>query len=82
MMFFLCLTFYLLSVSTAVSTPTKNVALLGVDREQWTSDVVPADRKNYDSVLEQVLSLLEPVCLQEQQFCVLFFQVSKPFDIS
>lgn len=51
------------------------MALLGVDREQWTSDIAPEDRKNYDSVLEQVLSLLEPVCLQEQQFCVSFFQV-------
>lgn len=59
-----------------MSTPTKNLALLGIDREQWASDILPEDRKNYDSVLEQVLSLLEPVCLQEQQFCVSFFQVN------
>lgn len=72
----LCLIFNSILVSTAVSTPTKNLALLGVDREQWTSDVIPEDRKKYDSVLEQVLSLLEPVCLQEQQFCVSFFQVN------
>lgn len=46
-----------------------------MDRDQWTSDITAEDRKNYDSVLEQVLALLEPVCLQEQQFCVSFFQV-------
>lgn len=58
-----------------MTTPTKNTALIGMDKELWSLDVSLETRKNYDSVLEQVLTQLEPVCLQEQQFCVAFFQV-------
>lgn len=64
------------TVSGPVTTPTRNSVLLGVDRDQWTLDITSEDRKNYDSTLEKVLAQLEPVCLQEQQFCVSFFQVS------
>lgn len=64
-----------IAVSGPVTTPTRNTTLLGLDREQWSSEIEPKDRHRYDSTLEQVLSLLEPVCLQEQQFCVSFFQL-------
>lgn len=64
----------LLLVTTAV-TPTKNTALLGLDRDQWNLDITTIDRNRYESTLQHVLTLLEPVCLQEQQFCVSFFQV-------
>lgn len=49
--------------------------LLGVDREQWSSNVDSYERQKYDTVLESVLAELEPVCLSEQQFCVSFFQL-------
>nr|CAH7715495.1 unnamed protein product [Callosobruchus chinensis] len=55
-----------------VSTPT---SLIGLDRDQWTLETSMQDRQKYDNVLEQVLIQLEPVFMQEQQFCVKFFQL-------
>ncbi|KAJ8962253.1 hypothetical protein NQ318_018227 [Aromia moschata] len=57
---------------SAVSSPT---SLIGLDRDMWTLETSSQDRKRYDTVLEQVLTQLEPVFLQEQQFCVKFFQL-------
>lgn len=34
------------------------------------------NRERFDTVLERILSMLEPVCLAEQQFCVSFFGLS------
>ncbi|KAK4883341.1 hypothetical protein RN001_006660 [Aquatica leii] len=63
-------------ISTSqVATPIKTSALLGLDREQWTIDTTANERYHYEATLEQVLSQLEPICLQEQQFCVSFFQL-------
>ncbi|KAJ8968991.1 hypothetical protein NQ317_014494 [Molorchus minor] len=56
-----------------VSSPT---ALIGLDRDMWSLETSVQDRKRYDTVLEQVLTQLEPVLLQEQQFCVKFFQTT------
>lgn len=50
-------------------------ALLGIDRDQWPNDTNSVDRLRYDSTLERVLAQLEPVCLNEQKFCVSFFQL-------
>lgn len=50
-------------------------ALLGIDRDLWPSEVNSADRQRYDGTLERVLAQLEPVCLNEQKFCVSFFQL-------
>lgn len=50
-------------------------ALLGIDRDQWPNDTNSVDRMRYDSTLERVLVQLEPVCLNEQKFCVSFFQL-------
>ncbi|CAH1965658.1 unnamed protein product [Acanthoscelides obtectus] len=55
-----------------VSTPT---TLIGLDRDQWTLETSTQDRQRYDKVLEKVLTQLEPVFMQEQQFCVKFFQL-------
>ncbi|XP_060528405.1 exocyst complex component 1 isoform X1 [Cylas formicarius] len=55
-----------------LTTPT---SLLGLDRDFWTLEISTTDRKRYENVLEQVLTQLEPVFLQEQQFCVKFFQL-------
>ncbi|XP_044259494.1 exocyst complex component 1 isoform X2 [Tribolium madens] len=54
---------------------TSPTTLIGLDREMWTLETNSNDRKNYKATLEQVLTQLEPVCLQEQQFCVNFFQL-------
>lgn len=56
-------------------TPRKISALIGVDRDLWSFETTTIDRQRYESTLQQVLTLLEPVFLQEQQFCVSFFQV-------
>ncbi|XP_054735089.1 exocyst complex component 1-like isoform X1 [Anastrepha obliqua] len=48
---------------------------LGVNRDQWGPGVENADRERFDSVLEKVLAELEPVALQEQMFCINFFQM-------
>ncbi|EEC10565.1 exocyst complex component sec3, putative, partial [Ixodes scapularis] len=36
------------------------------------------NRDRFDSVLERILSMLEPVCLAEQQFCAAFFGLASP----
>ncbi|KAH1022777.1 hypothetical protein HUJ04_012122 [Dendroctonus ponderosae] len=56
----------------AVASPT---TLIGLDRDFWTLETSAADRRRYETILEQVLTQLEPVFLQEQQFCVRFFQL-------
>nr|XP_014100834.2 exocyst complex component 1 [Bactrocera oleae] len=48
---------------------------LGVNRDQWGPGVENTDRERFDSVLEKVLAELEPVALQEQMFCINFFQM-------
>lgn len=59
-------------VPPTLASPT---SLLGHDRDIWTLEISTSDRKKYDDILDQVLTQLEPVCLQEQMFCVNFFQV-------
>lgn len=59
----------------AVSCATTPTTLLGLDRDLWTLETTAQDRNKYKSTLEQVLTQLEPVLMQEQQFCVAFFQV-------
>uniref|UniRef100_A0A8D9BVJ3 Exocyst complex component 1 n=1 Tax=Cacopsylla melanoneura TaxID=428564 RepID=A0A8D9BVJ3_9HEMI len=65
--------------STSGGNPTpltaKNPGLLGVEREQWPAESDPMERQRFDTVLDTVLSQLEPVCLSEQNFCVQFFQL-------
>lgn len=51
------------------------VCLIGHDRDLWTLETSPENRAKYDDCLDKVLVQLEPVCLQEQQFCVAFFQL-------
>lgn len=35
-----------------------------------------AERHKFDDVFEMVLSELEPVCLEEQEFCIAFFNLN------
>lgn len=59
-------------VNSALPSPT---ALIGLEKDQWSQEASSQDRRRYDNVLEQVLTQLEPVFMQEQQFCVKFFQL-------
>ncbi|KAI4458170.1 sec3/syntaxin-related [Holotrichia oblita] len=64
-----------IGVTSGTVLPMKNQALLGLDSDQWTTEPNTVQRDNFESTLDNVLSQLEPVCLQEQQFCVSFFQL-------
>jgi hypothetical protein len=48
---------------------------LGVPKEQWAHSVERSERDKYVGILEKVLAELEPVALQEQLFCISFFQL-------
>ncbi|KAL1138810.1 hypothetical protein AAG570_008872 [Ranatra chinensis] len=61
-------------ISGKVKGQNNYIALLGIEREQWP-DTDIAERIRFHQVFEKILSLLEPVCLSEQQFCVSFFQL-------
>ena len=51
-------------------------ALLGVDRDQWGSELDMQERQKFDEIFERVLSELQPVCLAEQEFCIAFFNLN------
>uniref|UniRef100_A0A0P4W1N6 Exocyst complex component Sec3 PIP2-binding N-terminal domain-containing protein n=1 Tax=Scylla olivacea TaxID=85551 RepID=A0A0P4W1N6_SCYOL len=51
-------------------------ALLGVDRDQWGSELDMQERQKFDEIFERVLSELQPVCLAEQEFCIGFFNLN------
>lgn len=50
--------------------------ILGLPKDQWSSTAVDSnERQRFDSVLEKVLTELEPIALNEQIFCINFFQL-------
>jgi exocyst complex component 1 len=50
--------------------------ILGISKEHWSSNIIDAnERQRFDTILEKVLTELEPVALQEQMFCINFFQL-------
>lgn len=49
--------------------------ILGLPKDQWSSTVDAGERQRFDSVLEKVLTELEPIALNEQMFCINFFQL-------
>lgn len=50
--------------------------ILGLPKDQWSSTAVDGnERQRFDSVLEKVLTELEPIALNEQMFCINFFQL-------
>lgn len=51
-------------------------ALLGVDKDNWGSELDVSERQKFDKVFERVLSELQPVCLAEQDFCISFFNLN------
>ncbi|XP_063594157.1 exocyst complex component 1-like isoform X1 [Penaeus indicus] len=59
-----------------LSTRANTGALLGVDRDQWGSELDMQERQKFDEIFERVLSELQPVCLAEQEFCIAFFNLN------
>lgn len=58
--------------------PTKAslYGILGLPKDQWNSTAVDgSERQRFDAVLEKVLTELEPIALNEQMFCINFFQL-------
>lgn len=50
--------------------------ILGLPKEQWNSTAIDSnERQRFDAVLEKVLTELEPIALNEQMFCINFFQL-------
>ena len=50
--------------------------ILGLPKEQWNSTAIDSnERQRFDEVLEKVLTELEPIALNEQMFCINFFQL-------
>lgn len=50
--------------------------ILGIPKEQWTAAVVDAnERQRFDNIFEKVLNEIDPVALNEQMFCINFFQL-------
>ncbi|BFF98662.1 exocyst complex component 1 [Drosophila madeirensis] len=65
-----------MSTSSRKSTiSTIPYGTLGINRDQWGPGVESADRVRFDALLEKVLAELEPIALQEQLFCINFFQM-------
>lgn len=50
--------------------------ILGISKEQWSSAVVDAtERQRFDTIFEKVLTEIDPIALDEQIFCINFFQL-------
>lgn len=69
------------SISSKFKSPqsTKQQAqaygILGINKEQWSNGLDANERQRFDTVMEKVLTELEPVALSEQHFCIRFFQL-------
>ncbi len=49
--------------------------ILGINKENWGQGIDQNERRRFDSILEKVLTELEPIALNEQLFCINFFQL-------
>lgn len=67
----------LLNSSNSKKTATASTAygMLGAQKDQWGLGIDTTDREHFDGILEKVLAELEPIALQEQRFCIHFFQM-------
>lgn len=66
-----------MSGKSKVQQPKNSLyGILGLPKDQWSSTAVDGnERQRFDSVLEKVLTELEPIALNEQMFCINFFQL-------
>lgn len=58
-----------------VKSSTPSYGILGINKEQWSNGLDANERQRFDSILEKVLTELEPFALSEQHFCIRFFQL-------
>lgn len=56
-------------------TVTQPYGILGISKEQWTNGVDSKERQRFETIMDKVLTELEPVALSEQHFCIRFFQL-------
>lgn len=68
------------SISSKFKSPqSKQVSqpygILGISKEQWTNGLDASERQRFETIMEKVLTELEPVALSEQHFCIRFFQL-------
>lgn len=68
------------SISSKFKSPqSKTVSqpygILGISKEQWTNGVDSKERQRFETIMDKVLTELEPVALSEQHFCIRFFQL-------
>lgn len=68
------------SISSKFKSPqSKTVSqpygILGISKEQWTNGVDSKERQRFETIMDRVLTELEPVALSEQLFCIRFFQL-------
>ncbi|CAO1376976.1 unnamed protein product [Diamesa hyperborea] len=59
----------------AKQTSAPVYGILGLNKDQWSTGIDANERKLFDSVLEKVLTELEPIALSEQLFCINFFKL-------
>lgn len=59
----------------SVKQSVQTYGMLGINKEQWTSGLDVSERQRFDTIMEKVLTELEPVALSEQHFCIRFFQM-------
>lgn len=58
--------------SKAISQP---YGILGISKDQWTNGVDVSERQRFETIMDEVLTKLEPMALNEQDFCIRFFQL-------
>lgn len=68
------------SISSKFKSPqSKQISqpygILGISKEQWSNGVDVSERQRFETIMEKVLTELEPVALSEQHFCIRFFQL-------
>lgn len=50
--------------------------ILGISKDQWSSSTVDTnERQRFDTIFEKVLTEIDPIALNEQIFCINFFQL-------
>ncbi|KAG5674109.1 hypothetical protein PVAND_004094 [Polypedilum vanderplanki] len=68
-----------LSITSKSKVQTVKVpvyGILGIPKDQWSTVVVDAnERQRFDAIFEKVLTEIDPVALNEQIFCINFFQL-------
>lgn len=68
------------SISSKFKSPqskaiTQLYGILSISKDQWTNGVDVSERQRFETISDEVLTKLEPMTLNEQNFCIRFFQL-------